>query len=254
MLNRTAITLCTALAVVLVSVGVAQAQTSWSENFESGAGATITDYGWENETVLPDGLNPVGAGTLNATTVATNYGTTKVVHGVDFTGQALVFFEFDAILGSGDNWAGLYANTCCNNQGIQVGNVSGVDGFDYRANFSVSSGGSQNTMQNALGIGQPVHWRVEYDRSTANTEMRLTMSEIGNPSNVLDSATVSIDSDDRDNIENLTHFYLQFRPSSGSVSEIDNIVVGVPEPSTLALFGLGAMGLVSFFGRRRLRK
>ena len=126
MLNRTAITLYTALAVVLVSVGVAQAQTSWSENFESGAGATITDYGWENESVLPDGLNPVGAGGggLNGTNVATNYGTTKVAHGVDFSGQDLVFFEFDAILGNGDNWAGLYANACCNNQGIMMGGTS----------------------------------------------------------------------------------------------------------------------------------
>ena len=98
------------------------------------------------------------------------------------------------------------------------------------------------------------HYRVEYDRSGAGAEVRFTISEVGNPSNVYATHTQTVDAGFEDGIENLTHFYLQFRPGSGSVSEIDNIVVGVPEPSTLALFGLGAMGLISFFGRRRLRK
>ena len=247
------VTILSCVFVVLVSVGVAQAQTSYSENFESGAGGTITDYGWENESVLPDGLNPVGAGGLNGTNVATNYGTTKVAHGVDFSGQDLVFFEYDAILGNGDNWAGLYANACCNNQGIMMGGTSSGYRVDMRENFNSppqfgidSVGGPAATDIN--------HYRVEYDRSGAGAEVRFTISEVGNPSNVYATHTQTVDAGFEDGIENLTHFYLQFRPGSGSVSEIDNIVVGVPEPSTLALFGLGAMGLISFFGRRRLRK
>ena len=245
------VTILSCVFVVLVSVGVAQAQTSYSENFESGAGATITDYGWVNEPVLPDGLNPVGAGTLNGTTVALNYGTTKVEHGVDFSGQDLVFFEYDAILGNGDNWAGLYSSTCCNNQGIQMGGGGG-----YRADIRENFGGIQIALDGGTGPGANVanHYRVEYDRSGSGADIRFTVSEVGNPSNVYTTHTETVGEDYVDNIDLLTHFYLQFRPSSGTVSEIDNIVVGVPEPSTLALFGLGAMGLVSFFGRRRLRK
>ena len=255
MLKRTT-TLCAALAVVLVSVGVAQAQTSWSENFESTTGNIVDNYGWAPYG-LPDGANFVdNTGSLNGTNTAQSNGSNAVAHGVDFTGQDLVFFEFDAMFGQGDDWAGLWDDfACCNDNGIMVGgsnDFGGTFGASYAFNWPTSSGGSRTTFNNARV--DPAHYRMEYDRSGATAEMRFIMTEIGNPSNVLDSFTQSVDASETDNIERLTHFYIQFRPSNPNESGIDNIVVGVPEPSTLALFGLGAMGLVSFFGRRRLRK
>ena len=267
MLNRTAITLCTALAVVLVSVGVAQAQ--FSENFESATWedsfTLVANYGWTNGG-LGDGDNPVGPGFTGSNT-AQRDGTNRIVHGVNFVGQDLVFFEFDAIIAGGDNWAGLHSGQCCNNQGIQLGGVRrsgdqdyGLNGVDYRALWpetdAVSPNGpNQIHFNNDAAISAPAHYRMEYDRSGPGAEMRFTITEVGNPSNVIDSYTQQVEASEVDNIELLTEFYIQFRPGGDFdfPSQIDNIVIGVPEPSALTLFGLGAVGLLAFSRRAQKR-
>ena len=254
-MTRSTITLIATLAVLLAAVGVAQA-VNYQENFE-GAGSNLSDFGYAAESVVGGGDSSIitGVAGTNATTsrLSAGAGSMRIAHGVDFTGADYVFFEYDALFVSGDNWAGITTATCCNNEGIMVGKGLSVD---MRANFPQASGNTQDlgVIQNegASLLNTPVHIRMDYDRSGTGAVLTVEATPVGGGTSY-GTWTENINATEADNIDLLTHFYIQAIGGNDRV-EIDNIVVGVvPEPTSLLLLSIGTLGLVVSSRRRRMR-
>ena len=229
---------------------------NYQENFE-GAGSNLSDFGYAAEGIVGGGDSSIitGVAGTNATAsrLSVGGGSRRIAHGVDFTGADHIFFEYDALFVSGDNWAGITTATCCNNEGIMVGRGLSVD---MRQNFPQATGGDQdnNVILNAGASlnDTPVHVRMDYDRSGTGAVLTIEATPVGGGTSY-GTWVENINATEADNIDLLTHFYIQ-AIGGGDKVEIDNIVVGVvPEPTSLLLLSIGTLGLVVSSRRRRMR-
>jgi hypothetical protein len=246
-MTHATITLIATLAVLLAAVDVAQA-VNYQEDF-SGAGSTLSDFGYAPEGIVGGGNNTIAtSGVLNGTRKVVGPGSMRISHGVDFTGENNVFYEFDAILPAGDVWAGITTPTCCNNEGIMFGTTI----VDFRKFENSQTGVLQPVMPGITGQ-TPYHFRMDYDRSNLTIDMVVTPEGGGA---TVGSLQFAVDPADADVIDLLTTFYIQTAGASGAALEVDNIVVGVgviPEPTSLLLLSIGTLGLVVSSRRRRMR-
>lgn len=252
--------LLTAVLVVLVCATVSQAIVlvpGYSQDFENcGTNLNACD-GVDNGLQGAFGIPAVNnSGSFNGTNVVKYRGSGIIFHGQDLTAP-IVGIEFDAVFAGDDVWVGLVAGNQ-SEAGMSGGRTTGsgfngMFGVDLRA--GTDTGGSGNLgyrgpLNNAESF--PAHYQLLHDRShPTDTFIHVKITEIGSPSNVLDSQTFTVPAANRDRIETFTKIYVHGGFNSTG-SQVDNFLVGtVPEPSMVALLGLGA-GLLSFRRRRRV--
>jgi hypothetical protein len=255
MLNR----LMTAGLVVLVCASVSQAITlvpGYTENFEGCAGGNITACGYSTTGNTAAGLQSVNdSGSFNGTNVAHSKGSTRILHGVDLT-SPIVYVAFDAVFNPDDNWAGLN-NGAASEAGLSVGQTNSFNGlFGVDLRRATDDGGNDSGAECCQGyrgplnntLINPAHYELVHNRTDPNvTTVTVTVTDPNNPATVYDSQLYVVPPAGRDRIEQLTYMALPMSNANGT--QIDNIEVGTPEPSTMALLGLGA-GLLAFRRRR----
>lgn len=245
----------TATSLVFAAVGVsvsADAAPVFSEDFGNLAnGTTITtsntDFtyvrvgtGGGSITALNPSTLSTGASMVLAGPTSTSLNGVGVQSGLGLTDEAELSFKLKfADVSSGTLFIGMGSGTMFTGNGTFAGgslffglqSLSGV--LQYRDNSGASG--------NWVNAGFTFVDDTDYDMAIFGNGSDLQISINGSP--------LALITDSR-NSQNADAFRIY--AVSGAVSyELDDIIVQVPEPSTFALLGCGAIGLAVYAKRRR---
>jgi hypothetical protein len=272
-MTHATITLIATLAVLLAAVDVAQA-VNYQEDF-SGAGTALSDFGFGTQGFLntPHGVGSApGLGEARAAQESYTGHWKLPITKNPFSTDPIWHWQADVYMGTnpGDNWVGVQKSACCNNEGLNIGGHNTVGwALDARQMPDLgqvdetSVGGFTEIGQLDLGAGTtgygtPVTVQMEINSTTSSVRVMLTDRD--NPSTVHADRTIALTAADLAHVDaNFSHFVIQNAGASGFTGmEVDNILIDynaivIPEPTTLALTGLGLIGLLAFSRRRRMR-